>query len=227
MLRRKCSPAAYRWDPSSLEVGIGGSEQGVIHLAARLQALGWQASVSHRARKSSHVVAGGDLREAREEQKGEGWDTLAPLVAAAHLTRLGRPAGSRRRAGGPHRYVAWRDYASPLLMAKAARRRFIWLHDTVQEQAGYGHLMEHVDGVFVLSKFHASLLPHALQGKAIMTQNGVDEDMHADGPNFSENFIYASMPSRGLLHVLKVTAWFLLHQTMRQADRRGRRSGCA
>lgn len=64
--------------------------------------------------------------------------------------------------------------------------------------------MKHVDGVWVLSDFHASLLPDRLKRKAIITQNGVDEDMFTDGPNLSEHFIYASMPSRGLLHVLKV-----------------------
>ncbi|EKX40263.1 hypothetical protein GUITHDRAFT_142974 [Guillardia theta CCMP2712] len=157
-----------RWDGSALDSGIGGSEQAVIHLSARLQARGWQVEI------------------------------------------YGRPVRSGRARDGTL-WLPW-DYASPMLMAKSASKRFIWLHDTVQEQAGYDHLMKQVDGVLVLSDFHASLLPDRLKRKAIITQNGVDEDMFTDGPNLSEHFIYASMPSRGLLHVLK--AWTTIRRCL-------------
>lgn len=46
--------------------------------------------------------------------------------------RKGGMSKSCYAEGRALRYVAWRDYASPMLMAKSASKRFIWLHDTVQ-----------------------------------------------------------------------------------------------
>jgi len=124
-------------------------------------------------------------------------------------------------------YVAWRDYASVLLMRAAAVARFVWLHDVYQSDMGAAAALEAAtDGYLVLSEQHARQLPGHLAHKVLVTRNGVPEVFFEAGRavqhanltrNEPQRFVYASMPSRGLLYVLQ--AWPTIHACMARAGR--------
>jgi len=122
-----------------------------------------------------------------------------------------------------HAFVAWRDYATVLLMQRAASRRLVWLHDTYQpDMAGSAAMEDATDAYLVLSEEHSRQLPARIRHKAVVTRNGVPATffearraLAAAERNRAHRFVYASMPSRGLTHVLQ--AWPTIHACMSQA----------
>ena len=65
--------------------------------------------------------------------------------------------------------------------------------------------METLDGAFAMTRYHANQMPPYAQDKTIVSANGIDPAMFADGPNEPLAFIYASHPFYGLDTLLK--AW--------------------
>jgi protein O-GlcNAc transferase len=102
-------------------------------------------------------------------------------------------------------FVAWRYHVS-VALGGGSRRRFVWLQDLPSfETYTPGFLRESVDGVFVLSAFHASLLPPHARALAHVTPNGLDPSYLCEGSSDPLRFVYGSAPNRGLEVVLR--AW--------------------
>ena len=200
-----------RWGPSWIARGIGGSEQAVVYLSAALQRAGFQVEVYGRPGSEDLGI----------DSAGVLWAPwwampLEPPAAAAQK-------GVEAEVEAAHAYVAWRDYASVLLMRRAAAMRFVWLHDVYQSDMGAGAEMEAAtDGYLLLSREHSKQLPTRLQGKALVTRNGVPDVFFeapgavvADELHRRQRFVYASMPSRGLMYVLQ--AWPTIHTCLARA----------
>lgn len=148
----------------------------------------------------------GDAAARAEGEGGGGGELPAPPVAPVAQA-----------------YVAWRDYASVLVMRGSAVRRLVWLHDTYEAGANTAAEKEGaVTAYLVLSAQHARLVPPPLRSKTIVTRNGVPalffDARQALAPprrNVHRRFVYASMPSRGLMYVLQ--AWPTIHACLARA----------
>ena len=87
--------------------------------------------------------------------------------------------------GGEHVFVAWR-FAEALAIGVDASRRYLWLHDEIQDTTMPAAAMPLVrkggGGVLVLSEFHRSQLPPHAQPHAILTANGLEAAVRAGAP---------------------------------------------
>ncbi len=99
-------------------------------------------------------------------------------------------------------FVAWRrpEYA---LAAPEGARVVLWAHD-IQRMENYSpRVLEKIDRIFVLSKFHRNNLPEIKDEKFWITRNGINPE-HFSGTVERNPYkcIYASSPDRGLDVVL-------------------------
>ena len=187
-------PGSWAWGPRAKERGIGGSESAVVALSRELHRVGW----------SVEVYASPPLEDVGTDDHGVIW---LPHWAYSGSTG-GAPARDVDEAGPVDVFVAWR-FAEALVIGRDAQRRYLWLHDEVQNatvpRVAIPLLAEGGGGVFVLSKFHRSQLPDYALPHAIITSNGLEAGSVADGANANDRFLYASTPSAGLQ--LLLTMW--------------------
>lgn len=179
-----------QWGPSSLETGLGGSEEAVVFLARELQRLGYWVEV-YGDPPPQDMPSPHDRRVEN--------DTNA--VWYPHYAYDPTDAGVDV-------FVAWRYYASLVIGAKA-RTRFIWVHDMPAPEVLSSSLLTpaYVSGVLCVSAFQAAAFPpHAHDnGLIFVTANGLDPSYFVDGRNVATRFVYGSAPNRGLERVLE--AW--------------------
>jgi protein O-GlcNAc transferase len=184
-----------QWGPSSLETGLGGSEEAVVFLSRELQKLGYWVEVYG-------DPAPADLSSL--DQADEDAVRWYPHYAYDLEDR------------GVDVFVAWRYHIS-MAMGAAARKKFLWMHDLPQEDAKRSpELLNKADGIFCLSAFHASAFPANLQAKITVSTNAVDPAYFVDGPNHADRFVYGSAPTRGLLTLLQ--AWPRLRERLPTAE---------
>ncbi|GMF35913.1 unnamed protein product [Phytophthora fragariaefolia] len=183
------------WGPSSLDTGLGGSEQAVVFLSRELQKLGYWVEVY--GDPSPQDIS--TLDQANED-----------IVRwYPHYTY---DVDDR----GVDIFVAWRYHIS-MAMGKSAWKKFLWMHDLPQEDAKRSsELLNNVDGIFCLSAFHASVFPENLQSKITVSTNAVDPSFFVQGPNHADRFVYGSAPSRGLHSILK--AWPRIRERIPTAE---------
>ncbi|KAI9995901.1 hypothetical protein PInf_012974 [Phytophthora infestans] len=184
-----------QWGPSFLKTGLGGSEEAVVFLSRELQKLGYWVEVY------------GD-------PSTQDFSTLDD-------------AGEDKARWYPHYtydiddkgvdiFVAWRYHIS-MAMGRAARKKFMWMHDLPQEDARRStELLNNADGIFCVSEFHASAFPETLQSKLTVSTNAVDRSFFVHGPNHADRFVYGSSPSRGLHTLLK--AWPRIREKIPTAE---------
>lgn len=94
---------------------------------------------------------------------------------------------------------------------------FLWLHDVIVECFGASStsIYTGVAGIFALSEYHASMLPHSVRHKVVVTRNGLNAASFIDGPNHPHRFIYASDPARCVL--VSTHPWVGTVQTSQRA----------
>jgi len=102
----------------------------------------------------------------------------------------------------PDVFVSWR-YFNSVFLGKRAKRRVLWMHDLVVRQPKFWDAFQassKLDMVLGGSDFHLSKLSlsEQLGASAAVLRNGLDSAFFQDGPNLSNEIIYASSPSRGL-----------------------------
>ncbi|KAG1691586.1 hypothetical protein DVH05_026881 [Phytophthora capsici] len=183
-----------QWGPSSLETGLGGSEEAIVFLSRELQELGYWVEIYGDPPPQ-------DLSTLDQtDQDVVRW--------YPHYTY-------NVEDKGVDIFVAWRYHIS-LALGKAARKKYLWMHDLPHEDAKQSPELLNVDGIFCLSEFHASKFPENLQSKITVSTNAVDPSFFVNGPNHADRFVYGSSPSRGLYTLLK--AWPRIRERLPTAE---------
>jgi glycosyltransferase involved in cell wall biosynthesis len=185
-----CFPtAAGRWTAESVEDGIGGSEEAVIHMAALLARRGHHVGVHMRAgrRRRMNGVSYGDF----QQLYGQRLDVAVIWRRAALLDELDRQRVS-------------------------AARRYLWLHDNVSVDTILGRQLE-LHKVMVLSAYHRRRYPELGDERFFVTSNGIDpaEFEVLRTPRSSQLLVYGSDYVRGLRTLLH--AWPAIRRAVPQA----------
>uniref|UniRef100_K3WA70 protein O-GlcNAc transferase n=1 Tax=Globisporangium ultimum (strain ATCC 200006 / CBS 805.95 / DAOM BR144) TaxID=431595 RepID=K3WA70_GLOUD len=176
------------WGPSSLHNGLGGSEEAVVFLSVELRKIGYWVEVY--GDPPHQDLTRHDNAGTVNTYRGVAWYphyAYDPEDSSVDI------------------FIAWRYHAS-LVTGQHARARYLWLHDIPSEVVLRSELLTSmIDGIFCVSRFHASLLPASVQHKVIVTSNALDPEyfVHGDGTNRANNFVYSSAPSRGLDTLLR------------------------
>lgn len=181
-----CGEAPQPWGPSSISKGIGGSEEAVINLSREMAKLGWDVEVFCNTTELG-LKDGVHWRE----WMGFNLNTEYDVV------------------------VYWRAPEFAKIPFKA-KRKYIWLHDLQVKEKWTDDVINSVDGVFVLSKFHRESVPYIPDDKIWITGNGIDLGLVFDGSNAPTRCIYASSPDRGLERVLD--AWPMIKKAVPEAE---------
>ena len=177
------------WGPSSLEKGVGGSEEAVIFLSAALVKLGFWVEV---------------------------YGNPPPLEVGRHPSGVvWYPHTAYDTARPADMFVAWRYHISAALCNNTISQCYVWLHDLPRPGAFTPSFVESITGIFCLSDFHLRTLPYHAQSKGILASNGIDEKHLQDGPNNNYNFTYGSQPTRGLQTLLRL--WPAIRQRLPEA----------
>lgn len=185
------------WGPWSLKEGIGGSEEAIIRLAPKLQALGYKVVVfakpGTRTGLDEHGVMWQNYWDCNLEDK---FDI----------------------------FVAWR---APFIFDKKikARKKYLWLHDVMEEGEFTPERIANFDKCILLSKYHRSLFPMIPDEKVLMSGNGIDpeefempytepkseEEYNANKtwlrthmPRNPHKILYASSHVRGLAYLYEI-----------------------
>jgi glycosyltransferase involved in cell wall biosynthesis len=165
------------WNPTSMKIGIGGSEEAVMHMGAALAHRGHTVSVH--------------MRNASTRYFG-----------AVEYSGLSRLAGQDLDV-----VVVWRRPGLLEQLDKLganAGRRYLWLHDVVAEETLLGWLGRY-DKYIVLSAHHESWFPHVGPEHFFRTSNGIDPSEFAppDPPRQPLQVVYGSDYGRGLRVLLE------------------------
>lgn len=173
-----CGRAGKPWGPSSVDEGIGGSEEAVVFLSREMAARGWQVIVyAFPPPKETGLDAHGVWWT-----QYSAWDEERPLDV----------------------YVGWRQWRGTDPRGKLAKERWLWCHDMIHPEFFSEDMVASWDRILCLTEWHASRLPEHAKAKLVLTKNGLNPDYLVDGPNKATNFIYASSPDRGLEQLLAV-----------------------
>lgn len=148
------------WSPLSLNKGIGGSEEAIIYLSQELLKLGYQVTVFNRC---------GDMEG---EYDGVVYQSVDKFNPQDNFNVL----------------IYHRAWLQPMQMKINARKTAIWMHDNPQlfpavEESQRSDFLSSFDKIFMLSKFHKSLLPDWIpEDKIFLTTNGINlEDFNLQG----------------------------------------------
>jgi glycosyltransferase involved in cell wall biosynthesis len=173
------------WGPWSLQEGIGGSEEAIIRLAPKLAKLGYKVVVYAKPGDKTGMYDGVMWRNFWEWNPEDTFDV----------------------------FVAWR---APFLFEKPlkARKKYLWLHDVMEEGEFGDNRLKNLDKVIVLSKYHRSLFPMIPDDKIMLSANGIDPE-EFDGTNTRyidprmiardpHKILYASSHVRGLAYLYKI-----------------------
>ena len=216
------------WGPTTLaRRGLGGSEEAVVYVSRELARRGWDVAVyanppaedlerdEEAAMGSRNPKFGAASRQGSDDSSR----VAAKGVEAGRV--VWRPwhsiSASEREGAGVDVLVSWRNVEGALLLPKASRR-YVWLQDIVDEPAAYHPaLVARLDGVLILSAFHARGLPSAASHLAVLTSNGIDEaTLVPPGPNEHWRFMYAAWPTAGLQPLLE--RWPSIRKRIRQSE---------
>ena len=176
------------WNPDSVKTGIGGSEEAVIYLTKELIKLGW------------NVKCYGNHGTERKSYDGVEyipyweWSPREPTDI----------------------FIAWRD-PSIFDIDIAAKKRYLWLHDTNPEADLTPQRLEKIEKIFVLSKYHRSLYPNTPDEKFMLSANGiVPEQFQKQVERNPKKCFYGSAPDRGLLCLLQM--WSKIREQVPDAE---------
>lgn len=162
------------WTPSVAESGIGGSEEGVIHVSRRLAARGHQVHVVNRTSGPPQVF------------DGVHWTSYEAAPDRLDVGVVWRRPGLVRRVG-----------------ERAARGFYLWLHDWVPQRRVLEHL-DAYRKVMVLSRFHRTRYPAVPSDRIFHTANGIDpHELALEVPRNPRLVVYGSCPTRGLRTLLQ------------------------
>lgn len=176
-----CGEGFRPWGPNSIESGgIGGSETAVIRMAEELAAIGWHVE-----------VYGFPPEEDEGQHRGVYWYPFWRMPSNVLYDV----------------FINWR---TPGLQVAPppARFRAVWLHDVQFKEWWDPETIASYDRVIVLSKAHRRNVSFIPDEKIWISRNGIDASFFSgfeDVEKIPGRMIYASCPSRGLVHI--ADAW--------------------
>ena len=168
------------WGPAKLVSGMGGANEAVVFMARQLRRRGYAV-----------VVYGnpGTQDAGRADADGIEWH---PFWAYDETNR-------------PGAFVVWWHHLDAVDIGRRAHACYHWYHYKQYFERYTPRFIEKIAGAFAMSRYHADQMPPYAQAKTIVSANGIDAAMFADGPNSAMTMIYASHPFYGLDTLLK--AW--------------------
>lgn len=175
--------ALDEWGPWSLKDGIGGSEEAIIRLAPKLQALGYKVVVF--AKPGAHIGL--------DKNTGVMWRNYWDCNLDDQFDI----------------FVAWR---APFIFEKKikARKTYLWLHD-VMEPGEFGqNRIDNFDKCILLSKYHRSLFPMIPDNKVLLSGNGIDSEEFEQYDKIGKHkrdphkMVYTSSHVRGLAYLYNI-----------------------
>lgn len=173
-------PGFEEWSPDSLETGLGGSEEAIVHMSNELTALGWRVTVYANPGTKAGDFNGVDYRMWFEFNPHDEFNVL----------------------------VLWRGIGFADVKPKS-KYTMLWLHDVPNNPDFTKERIDSLDSIMVLSEFHKSLLMMNDNGefkpvpeeKLWVSSNGI-VPLKPEGKRIKNKLIYASSPDRGLVHLL-------------------------
>jgi glycosyltransferase involved in cell wall biosynthesis len=148
------------WSPLSLNKGIGGSEEAIIYLSQELVKLGYQITIFNRCGDMEGEYGGVVYRSVDKFNPQDSFNV----------------------------FIFHRAWLQPMQMKVKAKKTAVWMHDNPQlfppiEESQRLDFLSSFDKLFILSKFHKSLLPDWIpENKIFLTTNGINlEDFNLAG----------------------------------------------
>lgn len=177
-----CGSQNDQWGPSSVNKGVGGSEEAVINMANEFTKLGWNVEVYN------------ECNEPGISKEGVLYGNFDEYLAT-------KPASV---------YIGWRMGNYIDFSPKQCGAKVIWCHDVQRPEYWSEKGIEATDKIIVLSKHHRTNLPDIPDNKFMISSNGINPDHFRTPENefpkkVEGKCIYASSPDRGLDIVLD--AW--------------------
>lgn len=164
------------WGPWSLSEGIGGSEEAIIRLAPKLAQKGYKVVIFGKPGDKTGLIDGVMWRNYWDYNPEDEFDI----------------------------FIAWR---SPYLFDRniKARKKYLWLHDTMEDSEFTQTRIDNFDKCIVLSKYHRSLFPMIPDEKIFLSGNGIDpEEFTADAERDPHKIFYGSSHVRGLAYLYEI-----------------------
>jgi len=165
-----CGNTEEAWSPLSESTGIGGSEEAVINISRELVKQGNKVTVYNNC---------------------EGQEGIYEDVTYIHFD-------SFNLLDAFDIFIGWRNpqvFALPM----QAKQKYLWLHDIPQIEFYQPEVVDKIDKIFVLSKWHRNCLPNIPDSKFFITRNGINiSDFDITVDREPQRLIYASSPDRGL-----------------------------
>eukprot|EP00948_MAST-09A_sp_MAST-9A-sp1_P004176 g4176.t1 len=196
-----------QWGPSSLDGGLGGSEEAVVYLSREMANLGYWVEI---------------FANPVDSDLGLQYDN--PLTKGSVVWY--RYTSFDSDTDDPDVFIAWR-YQISAFVSPLAKQRYVWFQDVSEQMRVLltpKFLEKSVNGIFVLSEFHARQMSQAAQKKdpitgeylkIIISKNSLNPNHFVDGPHSKNWFIYGSAPNRGLEQVL--VSWPILRNAIPHA----------
>ena len=170
-----CGPTKEMWSPASVATGIGGSEEAVINIADCFNTLGYKVDVFN------HCDQPGNYDGVEYKNYWE-YDRTVPCDI----------------------FIVWRQ-SNNIKIAPKDSRVWLWCHDIQKSEYFNPGMIERVEKILMLSKFHRGNLPEIPDSKFYITKNGIlTEQFDHDVPKDPNRCIFVSSPDRGLLTLLNM-----------------------
>jgi glycosyltransferase involved in cell wall biosynthesis len=171
-----CGESWEQWSPAITDRGIGGSEEATIELSKQLVGLGWEVTVFNSCGDESGVYDGVEYRNFWEFNPEDEYNIL----------------------------IGWR---TPEFFNReyTANKKYLWMHDVFPKEVWSQKILNNIDKVMVLSKYHRELWPNIPEEKIFYFQNGlVPEHFKHNVKRIPHKVLYSSCPSRGLENLLRI-----------------------
>lgn len=170
------------WSPLSVSKGIGGSEEAIIYLSKELVKLGYTVTVFNRCGNMEGEYDGVIYQSVDKFNPQDNFNI----------------------------FIFHRVWTQPMQMKVKAKKTAVWMHDNPQllsppEESQKSEFLLSFDKLFMLSKFHKSLLPDWIpEDKIFLTTNGINlEDFNLVGIDRNPiRLISISDYTRGIEHLL-------------------------
>ncbi len=176
-----CGRAWEEWDPTSLDKGIGGSEESVIRLARLWQKAGWNVTVYNNCGIEAKEFDGVKYCPFWEFNPKDKQDV----------------------------FISWRDPLIFDYDINAPVR-LLDLHDVPNLLDYTSKRIKNITKIMVKTMFHRNLLPTIPNGKISIVGHGVDEsEFDVNVSRETHQVVYTSSYDRGLEHLLDIWPYII------------------
>jgi glycosyltransferase involved in cell wall biosynthesis len=166
-----CGDSLEDWAYPSIFSGVGGSETAVIRMGEQLAKQGYVVTVYNRC---------GNLKG---EYNGVTYKPYYHFNPKDVFNVL----------------IGWRN-PGLFLEKLTAKKKYLWLHDILYPEMINERVIENVDKIIFLSKWHSKNVPGIPDGKIFISNNGITLEDFNDLPEKRPNsLIWSSSPDRGLV----------------------------